>query len=202
MVAMSKVPAEDKSRLRYGVEEGSLLQLTALAVPFALFALTARWVIPLVFGHQWAGTITVYAVLTVAAVLAGPNLIQITLLFSKGKNADVAMGAAVQLVVLAGASALLVHWFGIVGFGLATLVSLVGQVVVDRMVRRITDFSYRALLPFAVALVPLALVPVLPLPLAPLLFIPMAVVACVPSVRAEGVHMVRLVTASLKARRA
>ena len=92
MVALSKVPSEDKKRLRYGIEEGSLLQLVVLAVPFAAFALVARWVIPLVFGHQWVGTIPVYSVLAVSAILSGPILIQVTLLFTRGKNLEVALG--------------------------------------------------------------------------------------------------------------
>ena len=43
MVAMSRVGSEEKSRLRYSIEEGSLLQLLALAVPFACFGLAAHW---------------------------------------------------------------------------------------------------------------------------------------------------------------
>lgn len=198
MVALSKVPSEDKRRLRYGIEEGSLLQLVVLAVPFAGFALVARWMIPLVFGRQWTGTIPVYSVLAVSAILSGPILIQITLLFTRGKNLQVALAMAVQVAVLAAGAVVLVHFFGILGYGLATVASLVCVLLINRMVRQITDFDYSKLLPFAVALIPLVLAPVVPLPTVPLLAVPMVAMACVASVRAEGVRIVQLVTTSLR----
>lgn len=198
MVAMSKVPVGDRQRLRYGVEEGSLLQLVALAVPFAIFGLVARWVVPAVFGPKWTRAIPVFSMLAVAAILAGPALIQITMLYSRGKNRDVAVATIAQVGVLAASAVVLVHWFGLIGFGAASLVALAGLVVVDRMVRRITEFSYRALVPFTVALVPIVLFPVVPLRTGPFLFIPLVVIACIPAARADGLRIVRLVRMSLQ----
>lgn len=198
MVALSKVPTEDKRRLRYGIEEGSLLQLVVLAVPFAAFALVARWVIPLVFGPQWTGTIPVYSVLAVSAILSGPILIQITLLFTRGKNLQVALAMAVQVAVLGASAVVFVHFFGILGYGLSSLASLVCVLLINRMVRQITDFDYSKLIPFAVALIPLVMAPVVPLPYVPLLAVPMVAMAMVSSVRAEGIRIVQLVTTSLR----
>src|ERR1700728_1451655 len=93
LVAMSKVHPDDKRRLRYGIEEGSLLQLVALALPFAGFGVLARWLIPLLFGRVWVHAIPIYSLLAVAVVLSAPGLIQMTFLYSRGKNMSVALAA-------------------------------------------------------------------------------------------------------------
>ncbi len=198
MVAMSKVPSEDKARLRYGIEEGSLLQLMVLAVPFAAFGVVARWVIPLVFGHEWLGAIPLYSLLAVSTMLSGPGLIQTTLLFSRGKNMTVTVASLIQVAVLAVASVVLVHWFGIIGFGIASLLDLVGLLYIDRMVRRITDFSMRMISVFAVALTPMVLFPILPLRIAPVVFLPAIALAFAPSVRHEAVRLSRLVITNIR----
>jgi O-antigen/teichoic acid export membrane protein len=198
MVAMSKVHSSETERLRYGIEEGSLLQMVALALPFALFGLAAHWVIPLLFGHAWIHAIPIYTLLALAVVLGAPGVIQTAFLYSRGRNNSVTLVAGVQTVVLAASALLLVRRYGIDGFGYAFLLALVNLVVLDRVVRRVTAISYRRLVPFALAFSPLVLFPLVTMPWALLLLAPYGVLSLVPSFRAEELRIVRLIRSSLR----
>jgi PST family polysaccharide transporter len=198
IVAMSKIHADDTKRLRYGIEEGSLLQLLALALPFAAFGIAARWVVPLLFGRAWSAAIPIYTLLALAAVLNATGFIQTTFLYSRGRNNSVTLAAAVQTVVLAGAAVLFVKHLGVDGYGYAFLLALVDLVVLDRMVRRVTPISYRRQIPFIVAYAPLVMFPLVAMPWALLLLAPLLAVTFVPSFRAEEARVVRLVWTSLR----
>ncbi|MHB1775994.1 MAG: oligosaccharide flippase family protein [Acidimicrobiales bacterium] len=197
LVAMSKVRDDEQHRLRYGLERGSLLQLIALAVPFACFGIAAHWVVPALFGGEWTRALPVYSLLALCSVMNASCLIQNTLLLSRGQNLKVAGGAAVQTAVTIVAAVVLVPAMGIDGFGLASVVALVDLAYTNHMVRRLTTFSYRSMVPFALALCPPVLMPLVPLAAAPLLFLPMAVAATLPSVRGELVRLATLVRSSL-----
>ncbi len=100
MVAMSRVGSEEKSRLRYSIEEGSLLQLLALAIPLACFGVAARWLVPALFGHQWSKAVPLYSLLTLAAVLGASGFIQTTFLYSRGRNMAVTGVMAIHTIAL------------------------------------------------------------------------------------------------------
>jgi O-antigen/teichoic acid export membrane protein len=198
IVAMSKIHADDTKRLRYGIEEGSLLQLLALALPFAAFGIAAHWVVPLLFGRAWSVAIPIYTLLAFAVVLNATGFIQTTFLYSRGRNNSVTLAAAVQTVVLAGSAVLLVKHLGVDGYGYAFLLALVDLVVLDRMVRRVIAISYRRQIPFTVAYAPLVLFPLVAMPWALLLLGPLFALTFVPSFRAEEAQVVRLVWTSLR----
>jgi O-antigen/teichoic acid export membrane protein len=201
IVAMAKIHADDTKRLRYGIEEGSLLQLLALALPFAVFGIASRWLVPLLFGRAWSLAIPIYTLLALAAVLNATGLIQTTFLYSRGRNNAVTVAAAVQTVVLAGSAVLLVKHLGVDGYGYAFLLALVNLVVLDRMVQRVTPISYRRQIPFVVAYAPLVMFPLVAMPWALLLLLPLFALSFVPSFRGEEARVVRLVWTSLRPRR-
>ena len=94
------------------------------AAPFAAFGLVAHWVVPGVFGHAWEPAVPIYVLLAIVAVLGVPSSVQCTVLFAYGRNLPVAFAAGLELFGLTGASILLIHAFGLVGFGYASLVTL------------------------------------------------------------------------------
>jgi O-antigen/teichoic acid export membrane protein len=202
MVALSKVPDRDRSRLRYAIEEGSSLQLAALAVPFAAFGVVARWLVPLLFGQQWKGAIPVYCLLALAAMLNAPSVIQCTFLLARGKNLRVAVVGVISTSVLVVTSIVLVEHFGTVGFGIATLIALIDTVYSDRMVRRVTDFGYRTFGILTVALAPPVLFPLVPMPYGLLLLLPLALLVVVPTMRHEMVRLAHVVSGSIRMARA
>jgi O-antigen/teichoic acid export membrane protein len=202
LVAMSKVPDGQKDRLRRALEEGSELQLIALGVPFAIFGVLARQVIPILFGHEWNPAIRLYTLLALVAVLGSSGFIQITLLLSRGRNYTVAIGSAIQSVVLAVASIFLVKHFGIDGFGYASLLMLVGFIFLDRATRTIVSFSYRKYSLFTFAIAPLAVFSLVPFPVALVMIVPLLLFVAIPYSRREGLQQISVIRTALTRRRA
>ncbi len=196
-VAFSKISNEERARLRYSVEEGSLFQLLAAGVAFAGFALGARWIIPGVFGHEWTRAISVYTLLALAFVCNAAGSMQMTLLLSRGRNLAVAGAVAVQELALAAAAVPLVRAFGVEGFGIAALIALVDLLYLDRMARSIVSFSYRRMAPFALAILPLVLFPLVPLPWCGLLALPGILTLFVPAMRSEQRRVATVVASAL-----
>ncbi len=199
MVAMSRVGDEEKGRLRYSIEEGTLLQLLSLAVPIACFGVIARWMVPVIFGHEWAKAVPVYSLLALASVLGAPLFIQTTFLFSRGRNIAATGIALVQSLCIAGTAIFLVHRFGLDGFGEAWLFGLVAIVVCDRVVRRGFTFSYRRIVPWMFILGPPVLFPLAPLPWAFLLLAPLLLVL-LPPLRAEVTRITTFLRSALARR--
>jgi PST family polysaccharide transporter len=196
MVAMSRVGNDEEGRLRYSVEEGSLLQLLALAIPIAAFGIAARWLVPVAFGHEWVKALPVYSLLALATVLGASGFIQTAYLYSRGRNMAVTGAAAIQSVVLAGVAAVLVKPIGLEGYGVAWIASLVWLLYADRAVRKMFSFSYRRILPWVIALGPAALFPLPPLPWAYLLLAPLLLMLT-PTMRGEIHRLVELIRSSL-----
>jgi O-antigen/teichoic acid export membrane protein len=198
LVAMSRIAPSDTRRIRRGIEEGTLLQLLALGVPFALFALVARLVIPLLFGTAWSPAIGIYSLLTLACLLNAGGAIQTTTLFARGNNARCAIGFGIQAAVLAVVAAILVPWLGITGFGLASIAALAYLLYVDRQVRQIAAFDYRKSIPFALALGSAVLFPIPNWPFDLLLLIPLALLAAIPTTRSETIAITRSILRTLR----
>jgi PST family polysaccharide transporter len=196
MVAMSRVGSEEKSRLRYSIEEGSLLQLLSLAVPFACFGVAARWLVPALFGHEWAKAVPIYSLLALATVLGASGFIQTTFLYSRGRNLAVTGIAAIQTAVLAVAAIVLVRTMGLDGYGVAWLIALVDLVYADRLIRKMFGLSYRRILPWVVVLAPPVLFPLVAMPWALLLLAPLLAVA-LPPMRAEIRRIAVLIRTSM-----
>ena len=185
LVAMSKLLPDEKSRLRFGIERGSTLQLVALALPFICFGLVARPLVLAVYGHAWTAAVPLCALLGLNAVLYGPAQIQSSVLLARGENIRVGVSVGISTAILALGSLALVPAIGAVGYGLAAILSVLSVVYLDRAVRRLVDFSYREMLPFAIALLPPLLAPLVALPYEILLFVPMAAVLAIPRTRRQ-----------------
>lgn len=196
MVAMSRVESSDERRLRYSIEEGSLLQMLALGIPFMAFALAARWLVPTVFGHEWAPALPVYSLLALATVLGASGFIQATFLYSRGRNLAVSGAALVQSVVLFVVATLLIHHIGLDAYGVAWVASLAWLFYADRAVRQTLRFSYARIVPWVLVVGPPVLFPMVPLPWALLLLAPMLLVGTRP-MRTELVRVVTLIRSSI-----
>lgn len=200
LVAMSRVDGDDTSRLRYSIEEGSLLQFLALAGPFAGFGVLARWIVPVAFGHSWTHALPVYSLLALTTVLGACGFVQSTFMYSRGRNVLVAVTVAARDVVLAVAAVVLVKAMGLDGFGVASLAALASLVVMDRALRRMFSFSYAKVARWVVVFGPPILFPMVPLPWAFLLLAPSALVA-LPANRAEVARLYLLVRTAVSKQR-
>jgi len=202
LVSMSRVPDGQNDRIRRAIEEGSEFLLIALGVPFAIFGVVARIVIPLLFGQDWTIAIRLYTFLALAAVLSSSGFVQIAFLLSRGRNYTVAVAGAIQASVLAVASIILVRHFGIDGFGYASLLMLIGLVFLDRATRCFVAFSYRNYCFVAAAIAPLVAFSLVPFPVSLVMAAPLIVLILVPKTRREGLRQIAVIRSGLSRRRA
>lgn len=202
LVSMSRV-GDDRTRLRRGLEEGSVLQLLALGVPIALVAANANWIVPTVFGRSWVPAIDVFVLVALVTFLRAPTFIQGTLLYSRGRNMPNVWAAIIRQVCIVSATVLLVPRLGVTGYGVAMLCSLASLLYTQWVVRReVVRFSYRRLWPFVIALSPIILMPLAPMPWALLMLVPCIVTFSLPGPRDSVRHAYELVKlAMLKAPR-
>ena len=197
LVAMSKVSNDQKDRLRRALEDGSTLQLIALGVPFAIFGVLAPKVIPLLFGHEWSPATRLYSLLALVIFFGSSGILQVTLLFSRGRNWAVAIAACIQTIVLLLASVVLVKKFGIDGFGYASLLALADLIYLDRKARAITTFSYRIYLLIAITLAPMVAYPLIPFPVSLVVLAPPIIFLAVPYTRRIGLHHLAIVKSAM-----
>ena len=197
LVSMSRV-GDDRSRLRRGLEEGSVLQLLAVGVPIALISANARWIVPTLFGRSWTPAIDVFALLSLVTFLRAPAFIQSTLLYSRGRNMPNVAATIIGQACTAAAVVILVPHFGVTGYGAATACSLVSLLYIQRVVRReIVRFSYRRLWPFVTALSPIILMPFAPMPWALIMLAPLIATFSLPGPRDSLRHTYDLVKLAL-----
>lgn len=201
MVAISRARDARSTHLSQAVEEGVLLQTIAAALPFVAFSLAARWVIPDLFGREWLSAVPVYVLLAMAAVLRMPESVQRVVLFAHGRNIDVAISRAIELVLVVGVSLVAVQRFGVVGFGIASLVGVGATLYTQRATRRYVALRYRRIVLPVLAVVPPVFIPAVPMPWTGLLLVPTVLLFATPSLRREVVSLVRTVRSVLPARR-
>ena len=197
LVSMSRV-GNDRSRLRRGLEEGSVLQLLALGMPIALISANARWIVPTVFGRSWTPAIDVFVLVSLVTFLRAPAFIQSTLLYSRGRNMPNVTATIIGQACTAAAVVILVPHFGVTGYGAATACSLVSLLYIQRVVRReIVRFSYKRLWPFVIALGPIILMPLAPMPWALIMLAPLIATFSLPGPRDSLRHAYDLMKLAL-----
>ena len=197
LVSMSRV-GDDRSRLKRGLEEGSILQLLAVGVPIALVSANARWIVPTLFGRSWLPAISVFAILSLVTFLRAPALIQSTLLYSRGRNMPNVTATIIGQGCIAATAIVLVPHFGVTGYGVATACSLVSLLYIQWVVRReIVRFSYRRLWPFVFTLSPIIVMPFVPMPWALIMLAPLIVTFALPGSRDSLRHTYDLVRLAL-----
>jgi len=184
VVALAAVQ-QDPARVRRALEEAMALQLLVLGALLGGFALVADWLVPLLLGPAWSRSLVVYGFLAAGSVVYAVFALHQSLLYVLRGTAEVVLWAILYLALLAGAAVVLVPRFGLAGYGWAELVSLAGYVVLHRSVRRRVPFSYRGVLPWAVACGPPLLAVAVPVPWRLLLLLPAAAVALAPSARRQ-----------------
>ncbi len=172
IVTMAQINRDDPSLFRQGLEQGSFLLTIALGVPFALFGLAADWVIPDLFGHEWAASLPIYCLLSLAFVLSTVGQVEASLFYALGKNMTVAVTAFLQLVLLAAFSVVMVKLWGVNGFGIASVLALVAFFYSDRQMRKLATYTMKLTVMVSLILAPSMFLPMVPPPIGLLLLVP------------------------------
>jgi hypothetical protein len=89
------------------------------------------------------------------------------------------------VTLFAGSAAVLVHAYGLIGYGLAEFVALTAYVLLHRATRQSVSFSYTRAIPWILAFVPPLFAPLVPWPWSLLLLLAIAPVALSPPARRQ-----------------
>jgi PST family polysaccharide transporter len=184
IVSFGKVQS-DLARVRRGLAESMALQVLALGPVFAGFSLVAAIIVPLVFGHRWAHAIPLFPYLALAALGTAVQNSQLTVLYVSERNMDVAKVQAARLALLVPSALVLLPAIGLIGWGVASVITLLSLVVSDRVVRRVVTPDYGPSLPWAVAFVPPLFIATVGMPVGLLLLVPTVVAVTLPSARRQ-----------------
>jgi PST family polysaccharide transporter len=184
MVALSKV-RDQADRLARGIEQAMLLQLLATVVPILSVCVLANWLIPTAFGRSWVPMIPVLVWLGLARIASSPLTIEFAALYVASRNFVVTIATALNGVATLVFALILVPTLGIVGYGVAVLLSVVTRPYTHRKALEVAQFSSWSCTRLMVPLMPIAFFPLVEWPYSLMLFIPTLLVLAFPSVRKE-----------------
>ena len=109
------------------------------------------------------------------------------------------MACVLQTVLLTVFSIVMVKLWGVNGFGVASVVSIVGYVLMHLQTRRLTTFSYRRAFLVTLITVPSLFLPMLPPPIGLVLLVPWVGFLLQP-LRSDVVNLSRTVLSSMRAK--
>jgi O-antigen/teichoic acid export membrane protein/GGDEF domain-containing protein len=200
MVAVAQAKERTAGRLASALEEGTLLLLVVTIVPLAGLAVTARWIVPAVFGAKFAPAVPLYALVALSSALRMPAIAQRTVLYAYGRNVAVLVANLIEMVLTCSTAVLFVADFGVDGCGYAGLVALVAVAYTHVTTRRIVPVHYGRLVVPASALLPLLVAPLLPPAWIPVTFVPSVLLFVLPAGRRETAWFVLTLRSALKRR--
>jgi PST family polysaccharide transporter len=169
-----------------------MLQILGVGPILGVFAIAAPWLIPAIFGEDWAPAVDLYPFLAAGALLLAIVNAHFAVLYVLGRQLAIARISVLRLVLLAAAAAVLVPVCGLIGYGVAALAPFLALAVSDRQVRRLVPFRYGIAGWWGMAFLPVLCAPFLPMAVGPvLLAIPLAV-GFTPKARAQLAQYVAL----------
>jgi PST family polysaccharide transporter len=184
IVSFGKVQG-DLARLRRGLTETMALQVLTLGPVFAGFSLVAAIIVPLFFGHRWAQAIPLFPYLALASLGTALQTSQLTVLYVAERNLEVAKVQGTRVALLLPSALVLLPAIGLIGWGVASVITLLSLAVSDRVVRRVVAPDYSAVIPWVVAFVPPLFIATVGMPGGLLLLLPTAIAVGLPSARRQ-----------------
>jgi O-antigen/teichoic acid export membrane protein len=173
LVSLSRVQS-DSERLRRGFEDMLALQVVGVGVPLAVLALAAPPLLPVLFGEEWQPALDVLPFVSFGLLMWCVFYTHLTLLYVLDRTLAPSAVAFVRFVLLASAALVLVPPFGLVGYGMAVLVSTAAWLLADRLVRLRMAFQYGQAARWTLVLTPPLFTPLLDMPWALVLLSPAA----------------------------
>lgn len=137
----------DKPRLVKAVTEGMSLQLLALGPLVVGFGWVAPWLLPLLFGPQWAPALQVYPFIALAYLSNAIFNLHSSVLYVLKRNWQVTAFHTFHVVLFAGSALLLIPRFGLIGYGWAEAIALISYSLIHLYVsRHVGSPDYRLIL--------------------------------------------------------
>jgi O-antigen/teichoic acid export membrane protein len=140
-------------RLVRAIGDGMWLQLLGIGPLFLFFAWGGPFVVPLMLGESWTPLAEIYPFLAVVFLLNAMFLFHSSALYVIRRNLQMGVVHATQVLLLTAGAAVMVPRFGLVGYGLAELLTLLSYPVMHWfLARNLGAPSYARVLPAAFAL--------------------------------------------------
>lgn len=156
IAALAKLQA-DRRQFQNALQDALRVQVLVLGPLLCAFAVCGPWLVPKIMGERWLASLLVYPFVAAGVLLNSVFNLQASALFVLGRQWPVARAYGAHVLLLAAASWWLLPRLGIVGYGWAELAACAGYVGIQRGLGKVTEISYRKLLPWvAVFLVPMA----------------------------------------------
>lgn len=151
----------DHARMRSAVEEGTVLQVIAVA-PILVLACLVSPVLPLLLGGRWQEVARLLPFLAVNSLLAAMMSTQNVALMVRGRQHILFLSNVIGLGLLFAAAFVLVPWLGLPGLGLAHTLAMVTTWARNLELRKALGVRYARALPWALAALPLMFVHLVP----------------------------------------
>ncbi len=184
IVAFGRAQA-DLGRIRRGLSETMALQVLAVGPLLAGFSLLAGSIIPFVFGARWAPAVSLFPYIALFSLATAVFNVHISVLYVNDLQLAVTKINLLRLLLWAVAALALVPALGLIGYGIASVATLLAFPFSDHEVRKVVPADYGPVIPWAVAFIPPLFVVTLGLPLGLLLWLPAAAAIAMPSARLQ-----------------
>ena len=171
LVALSRVQT-DSERLRRGFEEMVLLATIGVGVPLAVMSVLAPPLFPMLFGEEWEPALEVLPFVSFFYLMLGVFTTHLALLHVLGRLLVTSFVALLRFVILGVGALLLVSPLGLVGYGIALVVSTIAWVLTDVAARSSVGFRYGSAMRWVLALTPSLFAPLVDRPWAYVLLAP------------------------------
>ncbi len=147
--ALARVQS-DEQRLVKAVTDGMRLQLLAMGPLLVLFAWLGPWLMPLLFGPKWLSALAIFPFIALGTLGHAMFKLHASVLYVLDRNWSVTAFHLVHMALFAGMAYLFVGRFGVVGYGLAEIGSLLGYGVIHySLARHVGSPDYRLALIWA-----------------------------------------------------
>lgn len=202
---------DDIPRLRRALEESMGIQVLSLGPLVAGLALVAPWLLPRLFGAEWAAAPQIYPFVALSALMHGIFNMHISVLYVLKRNNDVSLFYIVHISILAVMAFIFVPFFasmnsnplvyGLIGYGIAEVGVLISYLILHRKVSNVFPINYTLTFLWVLAFVPPLFFSFVPAPFGFLLWVPAIIVACNRSARSQIGEYLTYARTSLSKRR-
>lgn len=192
IVTLSKLQG-DYLLLKHAAEEAMTLQVLALGPLLAIFACSAPWLIPIIFGESWNAVLILYPFIASGCLVNTLFSMHSSALYVLRRNSDVTIFHVVHVALLAGGVLLFLPRFGLLGYGLAEVLALLSYAVIHLQVGRLFCYSYVRAVPWLISFLPPLFATIFNLPSGFLLWVPLLIVLTIPGPRQSLTEYTRVI---------
>lgn len=133
----------DSNRLRMTISEAMSTQVLVLGPFLAGFSLAAPWIIPVLFGENWLPVFEVYPFIALGTLVNAVFNMHSSVLYVLKRNWDVTLFHIGHILIFATGALIFVSEFGLVGYGYAEALSILGYFIIHHRLGITLQPSYR-----------------------------------------------------------